>query len=236
MTGKEIHESLLMKGIRPKTIEHRGEKKIALFFELNERIAAAVKNIAGRKWSKTFGAWLIPVDRNLLIQLLLELKENKPTAIPFWMSDYMRQLKIAVYSLNTQTTYRSMILDFAFYHEGKEIDKLEKADIEKYLEHLSDHKKYSPSALNIALSAIKFLYEKVWLNPRKVYKIKRANKEQQLPAVFGESEIKKILGAVENPKHKTILCLSYTAGLRVSEISAMKTTDIDSSRIAGSNI
>ncbi len=111
------------------------------------------------------------------------------------------------------------------------IAELEKTDIEKYLEHLVDDKKYSPSALNIALSAIKFLYEKVWLQARKVYKIKRAKKEQQLPAVFGESEIKKILNAVENIKHKTMLCLSYAAGLRVSEITAMKITDIDSSRM-----
>ena len=85
-----------------------------------------------------------------------------------------------------------------FYHHEKDITALEKADIEKYLEHLVDDKKYSPSALNIALSAIKFLYEKVWLNSRKVYKIKRANKEQQLPAVFGESEIKKYLDVLAN--------------------------------------
>jgi site-specific recombinase XerD len=111
------------------------------------------------------------------------------------------------------------------------IAELEKTDIEKYLEHLVDDKKYSPSALNIALSAIKFLYEKVWLQARKVYKIKRAKKEQQLPAVFGESEIKKILNTVENIKHKTMLCLSYAAGLRVSEITDMKITDIDSSRM-----
>lgn len=231
MTGKEIHEALLQHGITPRTVEHRGEKRIALFFEVSEKIAAAVKNINDRKWSKTIGAWLIAVDKNLLIQLLNELNENKPTTIPFWMDDYMRQLKIAAYSLNTQTTYRSAILDFAFYYHGKDIAELSKEDIEKYLEHLIEEKKYSPSALNIALSAIKFLYEKVWLNARKVYKIKRAKKEQQLPAVFGESEIKKILNAVENPKHKTMLSLSYAAGLRVSEITAMKIADIDSSRM-----
>lgn len=96
---------------------------------------------------------------------------------------------------------------------------------------MCDDKKYSSSALNQSLSAIKFLYEKTCNLPRRVFKIKRAAKEQQLPAVFGESEVKRILKAVENPKHHTMLCMAYAAGLRVSEIIALKVVDIDSRRM-----
>ena len=231
MNGTEIHDQLMQFGITPRTIEHRGEKRISLAFDASEKNSASVKKITGRKWSNTLRTWHIPRNKKSLEQLLGYLNDHSPTNIPQWMDDYMRQLKIAAYSENTTDTYRSLILDFIFYHKGKDIATLEKGDIEKYLEHLCDNKKYSSSALNQALSAIKFLYEKTWHLPRKVYKIKRAAKEQQLPAVFGESEVIRILKAAENPKHHTMLCLAYAAGLRVSEITALKLVDIDSSRM-----
>jgi site-specific recombinase XerD len=64
-----------------------------------------------------------------------------------------------------------------------------------------------------------------------VYELPRAKKEFKLPSIFAEEEIRRILFAVENIKHRAILCLAYAAGLRVSELVNMKLKDVDSRRM-----
>ena len=64
-----------------------------------------------------------------------------------------------------------------------------------------------------------------------MYSLPRAKKSEHLPTVFSESEILAIIKASENLKHKTILCLAYAGGLRVSEIVNLKLKDIDSKRM-----
>ena len=68
-------------------------------------------------------------------------------------------------------------------------------------------------------------------HPREVYDLPRAKKPTQLPSVFAESEVLAIITSLTNVKHKTILCLAYACGLRVSEIINMKVLDIDSARM-----
>lgn len=100
-----------------------------------------------------------------------------------------------------------------------------------YLVSVRNKEKWSASEQNGTVNAIKFFYEKVLQRPREVYDLPRAKKPFQLPTVFAEEEIKKIFDATENLKHKTILCLAYAAGLRVSEIVNLKIENIDSKRM-----
>ncbi|MEW5759728.1 MAG: tyrosine-type recombinase/integrase, partial [Candidatus Thermoplasmatota archaeon] len=63
-----------------------------------------------------------------------------------------------------------------------------------------------------------------------VYEIKRPKKDKKLPVVLSKEEVSKILSSVDNLKHKTLLMLTYSAGLRVSEVVKLKNEDIDSQR------
>jgi site-specific recombinase XerD len=81
------------------------------------------------------------------------------------------------------------------------------------------------------INAIKFFYENLLSRPKEVYDLPRAKKPHQLPSVFSESEILSIINATDNLKHKTMLCLAYASGLRISEITNMKIRDIDSKRM-----
>jgi integrase/recombinase XerD len=67
--------------------------------------------------------------------------------------------------------------------------------------------------------------------PRELYNIQRPKKPIKKPTVFSEKEIKKIIQAITNPKHKAMIMIGYAAGLRVSEIVSLKIADIDSSRM-----
>jgi len=69
------------------------------------------------------------------------------------------------------------------------------------------------------------------LKRRFLYKIKRPQKDEKLPVVLSKEEVAKILSSVDNVKHKAILMLIYSAGLRISEVVKLKPEDIDSKRM-----
>ncbi len=89
----------------------------------------------------------------------------------------------------------------------------------------------SATSQNQLISSVKFFYEEVLKRERETYDLPRAQKPFQLPTVFAEEEIKKIILATENIKHRTMICLAYAGGLRVSEIVNLKLKDIDSKRM-----
>lgn len=89
---------------------------------------------------------------------------------------------------------------------------------------------HSHSYTNQALSALRFLFLRVLGLPAPVVGIPRAKTKKKLPAVLSESEVKRFLSALRNPKHRAIAFLLYSGGLRVSEAARLKLEDIDSER------
>jgi site-specific recombinase XerD len=106
-----------------------------------------------------------------------------------------------------------------------------KNEILDFLAAFRKSKSWSATAQNQLINSIKFFYEQLLRRPREVYELPRAKKEFKLPSIFAEEEIRRILFAVENIKHRAILCLAYAAGLRVSELVNMKLKDVDSRRM-----
>jgi site-specific recombinase XerD len=101
--------------------------------------------------------------------------------------------------------------------------------VKDYLVYLTEKKGVSTSSLNIAISALKFYYVEV----RKqsfVYEIKRPTKDNKLPTVLNGDEIGRLLSVVVNLKHKSIIMLVYSSGLRVSEVVKLKIQDLDFKR------
>ena len=98
-------------------------------------------------------------------------------------------------------------------------------DLRAYLEKLADDGK-SASTLNTAYSALQFYFERI-LRRRFFVNIPRAKKPKKIPEVFTKTEVKKILGTIQNVKHKLMLGIMYSSGLRVSEIVSIKVKDFD---------
>ena len=88
----------------------------------------------------------------------------------------------------------------------------------------------SASYQNQAINAIKFYYERVLGGQRKFYFLQRPDKERALPTVLSTTEVTTILKATQNLKHRAILTVIYSAGLRVGELINLKIKDIDSER------
>ena len=89
----------------------------------------------------------------------------------------------------------------------------------------------SNSYINQAVNAIKFYFEVVLDMPNRFYEIERPIKEHKLPKVISKEEVMAIISNTNNLKHKCIVSLLYSAGLRRSELINLKLTDIDSKRM-----
>ncbi len=98
-----------------------------------------------------------------------------------------------------------------------------KNDIESYLVHLYDGNK-SSATRHLACAALKFYYEDVL---KRRFGLKYPKKSSKLPIVLSKDEILKMIGSIENSKHKLLLELMYGSGLRVGEAVKIKIEDFD---------
>jgi integrase/recombinase XerD len=112
--------------------------------------------------------------------------------------------------------------------------------VDKYPQHIvsSDFKNYldnynfsSISQQNQIINAIKFLYEKVLDRKYDKVSFKRPIKEKYLPQIIDNVFLLDKINQIQNLKHKAILSLAYSVGLRVSEVINLKILDVDSNRM-----
>ena len=146
------------------------------------------------------------------------------------VSRFTRQLVIANYSRQTIKTYLSALHKFLNYVALLNIEKVEEKHIEEYLYHCSTNKNYAFSTMRQVIATICFLYTKVLERPVPNALNIKMRKPETLPNVLSKEEVKLLIQANGNVKHKCILVLLYSAGLRLGELLALKTIDIDSNR------
>ncbi len=144
---------------------------------------------------------------------------------------YVEMLRLKNYSVNTIRNYANWFAYFLRYFPDRKPSRISKNEILDFLVRFRNSSKWSATTQNQLINAIKFFYEHLLRHKREVYDLPRAQKPQQLPTVFSESEVLAIIKATNNLKHKTILCLAYAGGLRISEIVNLKIQDVDSKRM-----
>ncbi|MCF7917870.1 tyrosine-type recombinase/integrase [Candidatus Gracilibacteria bacterium] len=135
-----------------------------------------------------------------------------------------RELKIRNYSSKTIKSYLYGLREY-FSFKSCDYTKLDQENMRDFLLNC-ERRKISPQSRNLFLNAIKFYYQNVIKNSQKI-EIQSAKKPKSLPVVLSRSEIEKILQIPPNTKHKLLLSLAYGAGLRVSEVIALKVQDMD---------
>ena len=135
------------------------------------------------------------------------------------------------YSQNTQDVYYSYFKDFYVHFQNEKLEDITTDKINSYLLDLIQSKNISISQQNQRINAIKFYYEKVLGRKKEYYELHRPRKENKLPKVLSKNEVKRIFDVTKNIKHKCILMLLYSAGLRRSELLNLLPADIDSERM-----
>ena len=167
---------------------------------------------------------LLPATGSIQKKLHHQLSNVQQNAL----AAYIALLKLKNYSTNTILVYRNWFLLFLTHFPGHKPSAITKPEILDFLIRFRNSPKWSATSQNQLINSIKFFYEKLLNHPMEVYNLPRAQKPEQLPTVFDESEILAIIKATDNLKHKTILCIAYAGGLRVSEIVNFKIDDVDS--------
>mgnify|MGYP003386214541 CR=1 FL=1 len=152
-------------------------------------------------------------------------KDEFPIKIVF-PKEYELLLKRKRYSENTIKTYCSLFNSFLVFYSTKNPIDITEAEIRAYQDYLVNTKKVAVSTQNQHINAIKFYYEKVLGGERKYYKIDRPRKENKLPCILSIEQIKRILNCTTNLKHRCMLALVYSSGLRNGELINLKIKDV----------
>lgn len=228
-------------------------KRLKLLFGYLPELSKTIKSIPYHVWNSKNKWWTVPYSEQFLneikqriaeLNLILRYEEEvifnnrvqrlTPFDIPnyrYCPEEYSMKLIELRYSPKTSKVYKELFEEFINFFPTYDIKTIDETLIIKFLRFLVTERKISTSYQNQSINAIKFYYERVLGGQRKVYFIDRPIKEKTLPVVLNTEEVKAILGVTTNIKHKAILMLIYSAGLRISEAVNLRIKDIDSKRM-----
>ncbi len=248
------------KSITLKHLLINSEKKIGIQFYPDNVIQLVIKNLDNPKWSTKYSmAYVVNTSENLK-QIFLGFKgiawvnckyfftdkpinrnngnlnldkfryTNKPTGYIKCPNDFLEKLELRQYAYSTAKTYIAMFEKFINYYKEKKLIEINDNDIRSYLLTLIKAGK-SASYQNQMVNSIKFYFESVLGMPNRFYEIERPKKEHLLPKIVSKEELIGMINTITNLKHKCIVSLLYSAGLRRSELLNLKIIDIDSKRM-----
>jgi integrase/recombinase XerD len=139
-------------------------------------------------------------------------------------------MEIRNLSHNTQLSYLQQVSSLARYYQ-RSPETLGPEEIRAYQVNVTTERKLAPGSLCIIASALRFLYKvtlkREWVDTE----IPLPKKPFKLPVILSREEVAHFLESIASLKHRTILITAYAAGLRISEVTHLKITDIDSQRM-----
>ena len=239
---------------------YNNKEKIFINFKYDSATIELVKKIADAKWSQTNKCWYISYyakalqlikntfeAKGITIKLLnkyedvikpSQVKIKKPSdTLPDLnieqkekINQFNYWLKSKRYSGSTIGTYMDSIQTFLRYYSTKNLSEITNEDLiifnNEYI--LANH--YSASYQNQIVNAVKLFFRNIENKQLQPELIHRPKTQKLLPNVLSKEEIKLILNAHSNIKHKAMLSLIYSCGLRCGEMLRLKPEHIDSKR------
>lgn len=133
------------------------------------------------------------------------------------------------FSVRTHETYLAAVRKLAEYYHTPP-DKIQLDQIQKYFVYLVKERGLSGASCCLYLNALRFLYLKVLEWDHFDVPVHYPKKMQKIPELLTQREVKQILDACSNDKHRMMLTICYGCGLRVSELVAIKVRHIDGER------
>jgi site-specific recombinase XerD len=233
-----------------KKVIHRKKIRLLLEFKYNQHVIDKIKDTGIYTWSKTLKGWYTLYNEeniNYLKQLLksdakfkIDTSNFEKTTIKVKhkyleknntiVESYKKYLKGKYYSESTIKTYSAFIADFLNYIKHTPINNISNRHVETFIEDVFVPKKYSVSTHRQLISAIKLFKA---FNPScqiDELNLKRPKKSRILPTVLSKEEIIDLLRYTRNLKHRAIIAMIYSAGLRISELLNLELKHIDIDR------
>ncbi|KGO88904.1 site-specific tyrosine recombinase/integron integrase [Flavobacterium suncheonense] len=213
-------------------IHINGESRIGVVFEKNPDTIARIRALKGSRWSYDLRIWHLPDTEEYRIRFRLKLKnELLPSEEGFQaIEKFKKYLRSKRYSENTLKTYAEALRSFLVFYNTKPITSITNEDVITYNNEYIIKNRLSASFQNQIVNAIKLFFRTIQnkeIDPELIHRPKR---EKKLPNVLSKEEVKQILEAPINIKHRAMLSLIYACGLRRSELLNLTLNDIDSKR------
>jgi integrase/recombinase XerD len=232
------------------------ETEIAVRFPYDEELIIRIKSIKEAKWSSMEKIWRLPNDKatvDLLFQtykgiawikLIRSANKSSVTKTEKLTSndkiqgnrmpvvlEYIDYLKSKRYSQSTIDTYSDALQVLLNFMSDKAIEDIDNKDVIRFNNDYILAKGLSASYQNQVVNAIKLFFEKIINKKLIIEQLHRPRSEKKLPNVLSKEEVKSILEAPVNLKHKAMLCLIYACGLRRSELLNIRLQDIHRERM-----
>jgi integrase/recombinase XerD len=215
-----------------KIISHKGTPRIAIFFEKDATLISRIKTFEDALWSASKRYWHLPdTDQNRLhfkLPLAITLLPNAEGIAS--IETFKRYMLSKRYSPNTINTYCEALKSFLIFCNTKAVRDITNVDVILYNNNYILKHNLSSSYQNQIVNAIKLYFKIVKETAIEIDKIHRPRREKALPNVLSKEEVKQIITAPTNLKHKTMLSLIYSCGLRCGELLALQPHHIDSKR------
>jgi integrase/recombinase XerD len=213
-------------------ITHNKEKRIAVRFEKNTILIVRIKTFEDARWSASNKYWHLPDTEANRLHFKLPLAETlyPNTEGLASIAIFNRYLLSKRYSSNTIKTYSEALKSFLTFCNTKAIKDITNDDVILYNNNYILKNNLSSSYQNQIVNAIKLYFKIVKETAIEIDKIHRPKREKSLPNVLSKEEVKQIITAPTNLKHKTMLSLIYSCGLRCGELLALQPHHIDSKR------
>ena len=237
---------------------HRKTHCIAMFFGFDKTLIDLVKQLTDALWSQTHKVWYLPNNPENLklifstfkgkahinseqffkkpdareVKQIARVKEERhlTEANKTLLNNFYKYLIGKRYSKSTVDTYVYLVADFIAFYNAKTIESLTNRDVEVFLETVYVKKDFAISTQRQFISAMKLF---VAFNPQidiNEFKLERPKKSKILPTVLSSEDIINLLRATKNLKHRAILALIYSAGLRISELLRLELKHINIER------
>lgn len=225
-----------------------GAKMIGIKFYPDKVIHGLIKQLPEKKWSAHYGMVVLPNTSKNLSAIFELFKGvawvntshffiNRPVNAGsevlsvdsyrkrprrddwrYCPEEFYQKLELRRYSLNTARIYISHFERFInYYPEAQNLLELSEPHIKDYLSHLVK-KGLSDSYINQSINSIKFYFEVVKEMPNRFYSVERPIKKETVPKVLSRESVLRMLSLCRNIKHRCIIGLLYSAGLRRNEL------------------
>jgi integrase/recombinase XerD len=232
---------MLPKEWKTEIILYHGEKRIAIRFEKRVEWILEIKKISGARWSPTLKAWHIQdsEEHRKLFGIAqrepkspnAEILEKIDTALKKQFNYLQSWMQSRRYSAQTISSYIGTLSVFFSFYKGRSVESIVNEDVLRFNQEYILGRKLSASYQSQFINALKLFYALVVDKRIVIEKLVRPQKPFTLPKVLDISEVEAIINATDNVKHKCMLSLIYSAGLRRGELLNIMLADINSKRM-----
>jgi site-specific recombinase XerD len=152
------------------------------------------------------------------------------------INEFKQMVELRGLTDNTLKTYSSYLREFLSYVNNylvyEDVNQVTWAEIRGYILFLKNTRRLNPRSINAHIAQLRFFFLYVLHKPWDYYQVPTLKFDTYLPFVLSQEEVHKFIDTLENLKHKAILSLMYSAGLRVSEACNLKYSDISRNKMA----